>query len=298
MIYGSLVCTPLLHRNKIFDPEQELNSDGLFDFMVMIRERLLEKGIELNTEDLKKPSSFEIYLEGRRINRNSLPKYLIALESPLIDRFNGDKVYWSLFNKVFSWIDGSIMFPSRTKFLGTEKKDIFSVMISGNKSGQELYEERKKVIDFYGKSNLFRLYGRGWETGYGEIENKSEILKRARFSWCYENSRQKNYITEKIFDCFTSGCVPIYYGAPNISDFVPNNCFIDRSKFKSTDEVHEFLMSLPDTDEYLSNIKDFLPTAGIFSHEHCAETIVNFIGEIHDCQRERNSQIKSPEWET
>ena len=43
----------------------------------------------------------------------------------------------------------------------------------------------------------------------GKLGKKAELLDRARFCICFENSRgSPGYVTEKIFDCFTSGCVP------------------------------------------------------------------------------------------
>ena len=35
----------------------------------------------------------------------------------------------------------------------------------------------------------------------------------------------KGYITEKIFDSFFAGVVPIYWGAENITDYVPKSLY-------------------------------------------------------------------------
>ena len=40
------------------------------------------------------------------------------------------------------------------------------------------------------------------------------------------------YITEKIFDSFAAWCVPVYWGASNVTDYIPEGCFIDRRKFR------------------------------------------------------------------
>ena len=37
-----------------------------------------------------------------------------------------------------------------------------------------------------------------------------------------ENSLAKDYVSEKLWHAFRAGCVPIYYGAPNIIDFLPD----------------------------------------------------------------------------
>ena len=38
-------------------------------------------------------------------------------------------------------------------------------------------------------------------------------------------------MTEKLFDCFFSGTVPVYWGAPDVFDWVPADCFIDMRQF-------------------------------------------------------------------
>ena len=43
--------------------------------------------------------------------------------------------------------------------------------------------------------------------------NKKEYLSRFRFNICPENMDAKDYVTEKIWDSFDAGCIPIYGGA-------------------------------------------------------------------------------------
>jgi alpha(1,3/1,4) fucosyltransferase len=270
-------------NNEMFDSFNPINRDGLFDAFILLKAKLLEHGIELNTPDVKN-SDIEIYLEGRPINQNRLPKYLIAMESPLINGLNGDVSYLSKFNHVFTWQEGEMMFPSNIKFEEFENnRDIFSCMIVGNKSkGGDLYSERLKVIEWYGESKLFHLYGKGWNcpSWRGEVPYKRDILSRSIFCWCYENHSMDNWITEKIFDCFTAGCIPIYWGAPNVTQYIPKECFINRRDFKNTEEVHEYLLNItPDKiEEYQSNIKYFLENMAYqFSNECFANTIVKHI---------------------
>lgn len=46
-------------------------------------------------------------------------------------------------------------------------------------------------------------------------DNKREYLKRYRFNLCPENSDSEGYVTEKIFDAISAGCIPIYWGSQN-----------------------------------------------------------------------------------
>ena len=89
---------------------------------------------------------------------------------------------------------------------------------------------------------------------------------------------QSGDITEKIIDSFVNGCVPIYWGADNILEYVPKECFIDRRCFKSTKEVDEFLLTITPKQfsEYQNNIAQFLKSdsAKKFSFDHFVSTIV------------------------
>ena len=46
-------------------------------------------------------------------------------------------------------------------------------------------------------------------------DDKLEYLKMYKFNLCPENSDNKGYVTEKIFDAIQSGCIPIYWGSEN-----------------------------------------------------------------------------------
>ena len=188
------------------------------------------------------------------------------------------------------------------------------VMIAGNKSLpnfnnlHNLYLERVKTIRWFEKHfpNDFDLYGADWDKSAripsklgglihkieekvfsprfkfkswrGAPSNKDNILKYSKFSIAYENlSDQYDYITEKIFDCFCFGNIPIYWGAKNILDYIPKNCFIDRRSFKSHFELYSFINEMREDTfiKYQNNIKNFLNSdrASIFLINSFIQTV-------------------------
>ncbi len=70
----------------------------------------------------------------------------------------------------------------------------------------------------------------------------------------------KGYITEKIIDCFAAGCVPIYLGADNVTDYIPKECFIDKREFPSYRDLLRFLKSVSAEKHaaYLAAARKFL----------------------------------------
>jgi hypothetical protein len=112
-------------------------------------------------------------------------------------------------------------------------------------------------------------------------KSKHETLKDYKFCLAYENSVEEDYISEKIFDSFFAGCIPIYLGAPNILDSVPSDTFIDKRNFKTYDELHRYISGMSEAEyyRYLQAIEGFLhgSTMRPFTAEAFAETfITNF----------------------
>src|SRR3989344_3566493 len=120
---------------------------------------------------------------------------------------------------------------------------------------KEIYPERRKAISFFSKVSGFDLYGYGWDKVNfkdlnkesvklcyrGAVDDKIATLKRYRFALCFENAIFPGYITEKIFDAMFAGCVPVYYGAPDIAEYVDQPSFIDFRRFNSYQELFGYL---------------------------------------------------------
>lgn len=220
-------------------------------------------------------------------------------------------------NKNFFKINYAFKLP--TVVSKNVKKEKLCCLIVSNKNSKfknELYSERKKLIrwfeenhphdfDLYGigwneynfsgiklirafnkipiaKQIMFKYFGEYYASYKGKVDNKFNIMQKYKFAIAYENVKDEpGYITEKIFDVFFAGCVPIYYGANNIMDYIPKNCFIDRRNFNSDDELYNFLKSIDNESyiEYLKKIEIFLQSsqAKQFTVEVFAKTIVKTI---------------------
>ena len=206
------------------------------------------------------------------------------------------------------------------EFKGPEDRPMFLVLVAANKAlvkvdQRDQYRLRHEIINWYEKKSPtdFRLYGQGWDrpfalpgtwarfytqffkafpgfctlrsklrTWHGLADDKIELLKHARFCIAHENCRNlPGYITEKIFDCFRAGCVPVYVGPREIHDFIPEECFIDGRKFSNPAEMDAFLRAIDDETYrgYQNSIKEFLLSekARPFSQEYFAETVVKTI---------------------
>jgi hypothetical protein len=229
---------------------------------------------------------------------------LVMWEPPTVQPELYDPKTHAYFGKIFTWDDDLVdnqkffkfHYPAlnpRIQEIPPFEKKKFCVMISRrltSKHPKELYSKRKAAIKFFEKkpAGEFDLYGFKWKEGKyknykGPLHtNKIEKLKEYKFSICYENMGDvKGYITEKIFDCFAAGVVPVYLGASNITDYIPESCFIDRRRFRDDEEMYQFLKKVTREkyQQYLESAAEFLVSekAKLFTNEYCVE---NFISKI------------------
>jgi len=87
------------------------------------------------------------------------------------------------------------------------------LMCDGHQYRLEWVQRLKDKLDFYGR-------------GFNPIANKEDGLKDYMFSVAIENKSFMGYFSEKIQDCFATGTIPIYHGAPDIGKFFNPNGII------------------------------------------------------------------------
>ncbi|KAJ1696338.1 hypothetical protein LUZ63_004850 [Rhynchospora breviuscula] len=69
-------------------------------------------------------------------------------------------------------------------------------------------------------------------------------MSHYKFVLAIENTFTESYVTEKLYYALDVGAVPIYFGAPNVWDLVPPNSIIDASKFKSIEELADYVKAV------------------------------------------------------
>lgn len=161
---------------------------------------------------------------------------------------------------------------------------------------RELYVDRLKAIQYFSSRPGFEFYGRGWDRPVprtfgrysksiersfkGEVVDKMTVLKQYKFSICFENCIFDGWITEKVIDSLFAGCVPVYLGAPDITDFIPKGAFIDFRDFKSFKDLDEYLSNMDEKtyQGYIENINRFIASGySEFSQEKYASDMISLI---------------------
>lgn len=186
--------------------------------------------------------------------------------------------------------------PKSISGLNHEKQKLAVMICSNHKRDVEhlVYAKRRETINWFQDNHpdAFDLYGLGWDKGAypfqtrpklqrslrrfgllrlfprkkysswrGKVARKRDVLGKYQFGFCYENTAEiPGYITEKIFDVMMAGTVPVYLGPENAGTHIPEECFIDRSKFPDHASLYSYLSKMTETryNEYLEAIDNFL----------------------------------------
>ena len=87
----------------------------------------------------------------------------------------------------------------------------------------------------------------------GTIEHN----KQYKFAVAFENRHYPGYVTEKIYDVYKSGCIPIYWGTPDVvKDFNPST-FINANDFPDFNALIDHIRRVDCDDElYASYFKE------------------------------------------
>lgn len=175
------------------------------------------------------------------------------------------------------------------------------VVINGNHKPAsftgELYSKRIEVMAELARYDAVDLYGRDWNRWWsrnsmwlpywwnrskimsvykGPCSSKYEVMGAYAFALCFENMAMKGYVTEKIFDCFYAGTIPIYWGATDISSLIPSDSYIDYREFSSATDLWTYVKGMSESE--IAKIREagkaFIGSSGYARHYDFLRTVV------------------------
>ena len=186
----------------------------------------------------------------------------------LLPKFNKILTYWKPMLDISNLVDNRIInLPFIGRFDMTNKNDL-SCIIENNNLGKKvcLILENRNLSGKY-KINEIELtamdylrnlyatelgkriycYGSSWKsmesivnycpTINRQLDKERVIDLMADYTFCLiiENCNADGYISEKIYDALTVGCIPLYYGNKNNILQIPDDCYIDLKNIKPSE---------------------------------------------------------------
>lgn len=140
------------------------------------------------------------------------------------------------------WIEEPSIYPKNKliSMIASNKR-----MCKGHLFRQEIIEKYKGRVDHFGR-------------GFRQIRKKEEGLVDYMFSIAMENDNYPNCFCEKVTDCFATGTVPIFWGAPNIGDIFNIDGIILLEDFNIDDISPELYYSKMDAiKDNFNRVKDW-----------------------------------------
>lgn len=165
-----------------------------------------------------------------------------------------------LFNQIFiNKIPIDILTKQR-KLIKDEISDkkfcLFSVSNPLNKDRINFFKElsKSKKVDSCGKV----LNNLGYRCpGFHDNKEYHNFINQYKFMICFESTSMKNYITEKLLNAYTCGTIPIYWGCPNLGDYINLDSILYLKADYTKADVKELISKIKqlDNDDQLYKAK-------------------------------------------
>lgn len=237
-----------------------------------------------NADDLKFPVSIHDWSERKFASMILGNKYVLT--KPITFATDFRDIAWWMMKKFRNLMGG------------------FALSKSLNVEDLQLQDKRLEIIQSLLRHELLDLYGNGVDRLYRippkmrdslsilmpkkEVDSipygdgkKEEYINRYKFNICFENMAYPGYVTEKIIDAIKGKSIPVYWGAPDILNYVPANLFIDASKFADIKELIAHLLSVDkdNAKQIIENGQRFLssPDGYRFSYQSVACEILKIL---------------------
>lgn len=128
----------------------------------------------------------------------------------------------------------------------TKTKKISSSVTSLNQRLGEncIYPERYLIAEMLNEIGIVDIYG-GWKNS----PKRHDALVDYKFNISIENEYQKNWISEKFYDCVLTDTIPIYFGCKNIQEIYPEDGYILINDIKNLNEIRDLLIYIDKNSE-------------------------------------------------
>lgn len=134
-------------------------------------------------------------------------------------------------------IRGGVWMPRASWGVYPKSKHIS--MILSDKRSIESHRLRHLIADAIPGIDLFGA--RGAPIGY----DKALAYRDYRYAIVVDTSNERNWFSEHLLDAVSFGCVPIYWGCPNIAEF------LDRAGLMVFGSIEDLELLLPQLDEQI-----------------------------------------------
>ena len=152
---------------------------------------------------------------------------------------------------VFLWCNIKTLKKFREKLLNNPNRTKFCAAVISH-GGDDKF--RTIFINELNKYKKIDMGGTFLNNVNGPVKNKIKFLSSYKFSIAMENSEGDGYVSEKIFDSFIAGTIPIYYGDYTVDEYINPKSFILIKNEKNMKDKIEYIKDIDNNIEKYMNI--------------------------------------------
>jgi len=138
-------------------------------------------------------------------------------------------------------------FTTTRNYLHKKKFCLFSVTNGSCKERNDFFTRlsQYKKVDSCGK--FMNNLGYNCPGNY-ESEEYCDFLSQYKFLICFENISKHNYLTEKLINAYHCNTIPIYWGCPNVSDYINMKSILYLKPNYTESELNELIEKIKELD--------------------------------------------------
>ena len=157
-----------------------------------------------------------------------------------------DRYFKSPFFLIFDF-NNNMFRNIRNKVINNTKRKKFCASVISNVKSSNGFR-----MNFIIQLNKYKKVDMGghYHNNVGYIKDKIKFFSSYKFSIAMENSEGDGYLSEKIFDSFISGTIPIYYGDYMVDEYINPKSFILIRGKKDIFEKIELIKKIDNNDKF------------------------------------------------
>jgi hypothetical protein len=149
----------------------------------------------------------------------------------------------------------------------SDQREKFACAFIGNPEPTRL--SAIKALQKIGKVDLF---GAAFNN---PVKDKMEILKQYKFNLCFENDLYPGYVTEKVFESWEAGCIPLWWGL-DAANYLNPDSVINFAK-NSEAETLELIANLERNEERLNQLRNLNLLAKPYDFDLLRKNLANLL---------------------
>ena len=200
-------------------------------------------------------AAIKIFYTGEVLNKRHMQDYDLYIGTEYIDHPKYARLAFGFVNGCSRGSNGDLnRYKTREKCNPNKEFACFLVTNGSNK-----YEATETRVQLFHALSLYKkvLSGGNLLNNTGYVVPRDETMKflsQCKFVIAYENQAHPGYLTEKVFNAYFAGAVPIYYGHPTVLADINRKAVIYGGDFNNLTDLGEYVKKVDNDDKLYCKI--------------------------------------------